>query len=130
MKDTKINIKSIIEEKVKNRFIPVSETTTIDYDDLLDDGRVLFNNKLRLINSDWHFHGKPSTVTLVQGSSDTTHIFTDIDSLSINFFNSLDGENRYIYTIDIKKGDKNYETIEGVLFDENDYLELSAQKKS
>lgn len=129
MEDIKINIKSIIEEKVKNRFIPVSETKTIDYDDLLDDGKVLFNNKLRLINSDWYFHGKPSIVTLVQGSSDTTHIFTDIDSLSIKFFSSLDGENRYIYMIDVKKGNKKYETIEGTLFDENDYLELFAQKK-
>lgn len=130
MEDNKIDIKSIIEEKVKNRFIPISETKTIDYDDLLDDGRVLFNNELRLINTDWYFHGKPSTVTLVQGSSDTVHIFTDIDLLFIKFFSSLDGQNKYIYMIDVKKGNIEYETIKGTLFDENDYLELSTQKES
>lgn len=128
MEDNKI--KSIIEEKVKNRFIPISETKTIDYGDLLDNGRVVFNNKLRLINTDWHFHGKSSTVTLVQGSSDTIHIFTDIDLLSIRFFSSLDGQNKYIYMIDVKKGNIKYETIKGTLFDENDYLQLSTQKKS
>ena len=111
MEDNKINIKSIIEEKVKNRFIPISETKTIDYNDLLDDGRILFYNKLRIINTDWYFHGKPSTVTLVQGLSDTVHIFTDIDLLSIRFFSSLDGQNKYIYMIDVKKGNIKYETI-------------------